>query len=73
MNMFTQAAESQGSQVSQVDWAGPGSLHDDLAETSWLLRMAQFGLGFNPDLLALAERFDEPAGSQYPAMPRDKS
>ena len=68
MNTFTQAAKSQASQVAQADWASAEALLEDLAETSWLLRMAQLGLGFNPDLLALAERFNAPAGPQEPVM-----
>ena len=63
MNTFTQAAQSQASQGSAGrSWASAEALLEDLAETSWLLRMAQLGLGFNPDLLALAERFNAPAG-----------
>ena len=64
MNMFTQAAKPQASPVAQADWASPEGLFDDLAETSWLLRMAQLGLGFNPDLFALAEHLDGPAGKR---------
>ena len=30
---------------------------DDLAETLWRYQMAQLGLGFNPELLALSERY----------------
>ena len=68
MNMFTHAAESQANRFPQADWTGACGLLDDLAETSWLLRMAQLGLGFNPDLLALAERFSEPIGTQDPPL-----
>jgi hypothetical protein len=68
MNMFTKAAELRGSQVPQADWASAEMLLDDLAETSWLLKMAQLGLGFNPDLLSLAERFNEPVGPRDPAL-----
>jgi hypothetical protein len=66
--MFTQAEKPQASQVAQADWAGAWGLFDDLAETAWLLRMAQLGLGFNPDLLALAECLDEPTGTQDPVL-----
>ena len=68
MNMFKRASRAQENQVPQAEWASAEVLLDDLAETSWLFRMAQLGLGFNPDLLALAERLDEPIGTQDPAL-----
>jgi hypothetical protein len=66
MSMFKRTPRPQESQVPQTSWSIAELLLEDLAETSWLLRMAQLGLGFNPDLLALAERLDEPAGPQDP-------
>ena len=59
MTMLRRAADSQAAQ---------GSLLDDLAEIGWLLRMAQLGIGFNPDLLALAENLNERALPQLPAI-----
>ena len=68
MSMFKRKARPQEHQVPQADWSIAEVLLEDLAETSWLLQMAQLGLGFNPDLLALAERLDEPAGPLDQAM-----
>lgn len=53
--MFARGAVSHAAQGSQTAWDHLWPVRDDLAETCWLLRMAQLGLGFNPDLLALAE------------------
>ncbi len=58
MNMFRRAAALP---------ADAGSLLEGLAETAWVLKMAQLGIGFNPDLLALAEKLNECAGQQLPA------
>jgi hypothetical protein len=55
MNVFAHAAVSQGGRISQAELTDQTWL-DELAETLWMYQLAQLGLGFNPDLLALSER-----------------
>jgi hypothetical protein len=68
MSMFNRNPQAQENQVPQAGWSIAEVLLEDLAETSWLLSLAQVGLGFNPDLLALAERRDQPAGPPVPVI-----
>jgi hypothetical protein len=56
MKFFAHAAGLQGGRISQAELTGPETWLDDLAETLWMYQLAQLGLGFNPDLLALSER-----------------